>query len=165
MTPEERERFMERMRARGFTPPAEAEAPASAPQRGRGQGAAHGSGRVEVPRALRHRPRPEPRRSTRSSRRCRRPKSFGQVWLNADGKLQRVRLRLGITDGQQTELIQAIDGTFQEGTEVVTNVITGAVRQSRHATGRRLRSRAWAAGARAVASAAAAATGAVAEVQ
>ena len=41
-----------------------------------------------------------------------------------------MRLRLGITDGQQTELIQAIDGHIEEGTEVVTNVITGAVRQA-----------------------------------
>ena len=56
--------------------------------------------------------------------------SFGQVWLNAGGKLQRVRLRLGITDGQQTELIQAFDGDVSEGTEVVTSVITGAVRQT-----------------------------------
>jgi hypothetical protein len=52
------------------------------------------------------------------------------VWLNVDSKLQRVRVRLGITDGQQTELLQALDGTVQEGTEVVTNVTTGAVRQT-----------------------------------
>ena len=39
-------------------------------------------------------------------------------------------LRLGISDGQQTELIQALDGELKEGTEVVTNVITGAVRQT-----------------------------------
>ena len=37
---------------------------------------------------------------------------------------------LGITDGQQTELIQAMDGDVQEGTEVVTNVTIGAVRQT-----------------------------------
>jgi hypothetical protein len=57
------------------------------------------------------------------------------VWLNADSKLQRVRVRLGITDGQQTELIQALDGSIQEGTEVVTNVVTGAVRQLPTQTG------------------------------
>ena len=38
MTPEERERFMERMRARGITPPPDEQA-AAAPQSGRGQGA------------------------------------------------------------------------------------------------------------------------------
>ena len=45
-------------------------------------------------------------------------------------KLQRVRLHLGITDGQQTELIDALAGELPEGTEVVTNVITGSVRQT-----------------------------------
>ena len=54
----------------------------------------------------------------------------GQVWLHVDGKLQRVRLRLGITDGQQTELIQALDGELTEGAEVVTSVLIGAVRQA-----------------------------------
>jgi HlyD family secretion protein len=56
--------------------------------------------------------------------------SFVQVWLAAGGKLQRARLRLGITDGQHTELIQALDGELSEATEVVTNVTTGAVRQT-----------------------------------
>jgi hypothetical protein len=56
--------------------------------------------------------------------------TFGQVWLNVDGKLQRVRTRLGVTDGQQTELTQAMGGELKEGTEVVTNVLTGAVRQT-----------------------------------
>jgi hypothetical protein len=41
-----------------------------------------------------------------------------------------VRVRLGITDGQQTELIQALDGKLDEGTELVTSVVTGAVRQT-----------------------------------
>ena len=48
--------------------------------------------------------------------------TFGQVWLNVGGKLQRVRTRLGVSDGQQTELIQALDGELKDGTEVVTNV-------------------------------------------
>ena len=55
--------------------------------------------------------------------------------MNDSGKLKRVRLRLGISDGQQTELIQALDGELKEGTEVVTNVITGAVRQAPTAPG------------------------------
>jgi hypothetical protein len=50
--------------------------------------------------------------------------------MNVGGKLQRVRLRLGITDGQQTELLQALDEGVREGTELVTNVTTGAVRQA-----------------------------------
>ena len=48
---------------------------------------------------------------------------------------QRVRTRLGISDGQQTELIQALDGELKEDTEVVTNVMTGAVRQTPTAPG------------------------------
>ena len=61
--------------------------------------------------------------------------SFGQVWLHQNGKLQRVRLRLGISDGQQTELIQALDGSLEEGTEVVTSVIVGSARQTTPASG------------------------------
>ena len=134
MTPEERERFMERMRARGITPPAAGEATADAPTAaaGRGQG-------------------PRPQRQQSGARAAAAPstppaagattfdalfapltqtETFGQAWLNAGGKLQRVRLRLGISDGQQTELVQALDGEVKEGTELVTNVITGAVRQT-----------------------------------
>ena len=55
--------------------------------------------------------------------------SFGQAWLYLDGKLQRVRLRLGVSDGQQTEVIQALDGDIKEGTDVVTSILTGPARQ------------------------------------
>jgi hypothetical protein len=123
MTPEERERFMERMRARGFTPPTDGQ-PALAPARGRGQGARSAAQTAAAPaRAQRGATTFDalfpPLTQT---------ESFGQVWLNVDSKLQRVRLRLGTSDGQQTELLQALDGTIDEGTEVVTTVITGAVR-------------------------------------
>jgi HlyD family secretion protein len=130
MTPEERERAMERIRARGTTLPADRQAPGAA-QAGQG----------EVSRS---------QRQTQQARQAASPsraqggattfdalfgpltltETFGQVWLHREGKLQRVRLRLGITDGQQTELIQAFDGSLQEGTEVVTIVTIGAVRQA-----------------------------------
>ncbi len=131
MTPEERERALERMRARGFTPPGEAQAPASAQAAGgRGQGA----GTANRPRENTSRTTPTPAAGATTFDALFAPlvatESFGQVWLNAGGKLQRVRLRLGITDGQQTELIQAFDGEISEGTEVVTSVLTGAVRQT-----------------------------------
>jgi HlyD family secretion protein len=127
MTPEERERFMERMRARGFTPPADGQAGAAATRSGRGQGP---------------RQQGQPRAQTAASAKptattfdalfapLTQTETSGQVWLNKDNKLERLRLRLGISDGQQTELIQALDGELQEGTELVTNVITGAVRQT-----------------------------------
>jgi HlyD family secretion protein len=130
MTPEERQQFMERMRARGFTPPADGQTAAQTKGGGRGQGpqTQQRQGQNAAPAA--------PRTATSNATTfdalfgpLTQPESFGQVWLNVDNKLQRMRLRLGITDGQQTELIQAMDGTLQEGTEVVTNVLTGAVRQ------------------------------------
>ncbi|RPI54429.1 MAG: efflux RND transporter periplasmic adaptor subunit [Acidobacteria bacterium] len=123
MTPEDRARFTERMRARGVPVP-EGQAAAGS-QAGRGQG----------PVAVAQRAPAAPAQSGATTFDALFPpltptESFGQVWLNVGGKLQRVRLRLGITDGQQTELIQALDGTIQEGTEVVVTVTTGAVRQT-----------------------------------
>jgi HlyD family secretion protein len=132
MTPEERQQFMERMRARGFTPPTEGQTAAvQTNSGGRGQGP-----RPQAPRQGQNAAPATPRTGTSNATTfdalfapLTQPESFGQVWLSVDNKLQRVRLRLGITDGQQTELIQAMDGTVEEGTEVVTNVMTGAVRQ------------------------------------
>ena len=123
MTPEERERFTERMRARGITLPPEGQ-PAATPARGNGPGS-----RQATPAA-----RPPAAQGATTFDALFGPltqtETFGQVWLNVGGKLQRVRTRLGITDGQQTELIQALDGELKDGTEVVTNVVTGAVRQT-----------------------------------
>ena len=132
LTPEERERAIERMRARGFTPPTGAQTDAAVP-----------GDRAQQPRPRTQTPSARPAQTAGSSATTfdalfgplAPTQTFGQVWLNVDGKLQRVRLRLGISDGQQTELLQALDGTVQEGTEVVTNVMTGAVRQTPAATG------------------------------
>jgi HlyD family secretion protein len=44
------------------------------------------------------------------------------VWIYANNQLQPVRVRLGITDGQATELLE---GDLEPGAEVVTNVTTG----------------------------------------
>ena len=121
---------MERMRARGFTPPADGETPAAASTRGgRGQGP-----RQQAP-AQAAKPAASPATGSGATTfdslfgPLTQTETFGQAWLNDSGKLKRVRLRLGITDGQQTELIQALDGELKDGTGVVTNVITGAVRQ------------------------------------
>jgi HlyD family secretion protein len=58
----------------------------------------------------------------------------GNAWLYLAEKkeLKRVNLRLGITDGTQTELI---DGELQPSQEVVTGVIVGNVRQTQQAGG------------------------------
>jgi hypothetical protein len=122
------------MRARGFTPPADGQTPAATARGGRGQG----PNQQRQPQAARQAPTARPAAAAASSATTfdalfgplTQTESFGQVWLNKDNKLERVRLRLGISDGQQTELIQALEGELEEGTEVVTNVITGAVRQT-----------------------------------
>jgi HlyD family secretion protein len=46
--------------------------------------------------------------------------SQGRVWLDVDKQLKPVRVRLGITDGTNTELL---NGELQEGSEVVTGVV------------------------------------------
>ena len=58
----------------------------------------------------------------------------GNAWLYLSEKkeLKRVNLRLGITDGTQTELL---DGDLQPGQEVVTGVIVGNVRQTQQGGG------------------------------
>jgi HlyD family secretion protein len=48
--------------------------------------------------------------------------SRGQVWVWSQKQLKPVRLRLGITDGQQTELLE---GDLEPGVELVTNINTG----------------------------------------
>jgi HlyD family secretion protein len=112
MTPEERERFAERMKAREANPARQG----GPPTRAQGPARAQAAPDVTTFDALF-----PPLVST---------ETFGQVWLRQNGQLQRARLRLGITDGQQTELIQAMDGDVKEGTEVVTSVIIGAARQA-----------------------------------
>lgn len=135
MSPEERERFMERMRARGFTRAGDGENPAAA-RGGRGQGPRTQRQAQTASQPGRATPQPAATPTAQNATTfdalfgpLPTTETFGQVWLNKDNKLQRVRLRLGISDGQQTELIQSLDGDLQEGTEVVTNVLTGAIRQ------------------------------------
>jgi HlyD family secretion protein len=52
-----------------------------------------------------------------------RAESTGRVWVYVEKQLKPLRVRLGISDGQTTELLE---GDLQEGVEVVTNVTTGA---------------------------------------
>jgi HlyD family secretion protein len=49
--------------------------------------------------------------------------STGRVFTYTDKQIHPVRVRIGISDGQVTELIE---GDLQQGTELVTNVSTGA---------------------------------------
>jgi HlyD family secretion protein len=115
MTPEQREQLMARMRGRGGDSGRGDQNGAAAGRRGRGEGngaqppaASVGRGSATTIDALFG---PLPRVESR-----------GQVWVYADKQLKPVRLRLGISDGQTTELLE---GDLQPGTELVTNVTTG----------------------------------------
>jgi hypothetical protein len=46
----------------------------------------------------------------------------GAAWLYENKQLKQVRLRLGVSDGTNTEIIDA-NPEIKEGTEVVTNVV------------------------------------------
>ncbi len=116
MSPEERQQMIERMRARGFNPPDGNQSgaqPAAAQTPSRRQTAqptpARSGGATTIDALFGPLPPTE---------------SFGQIWLHQAGKLNRVRLRLGISDGQQSELIQVLDNNakIDEDTEVVTAV-------------------------------------------
>jgi hypothetical protein len=53
------------------------------------------------------------------------------VWIFTNKELKPIRLRLGISDGQATELLE---GDIELGTELVTNVNLGTA-ENRPATG------------------------------
>jgi HlyD family secretion protein len=154
MTPEQREQFMERMRARGVDPtrfadrtaqsgegsagaggrgaqPSDARAQAAAGGRGgapaAGNAAGSGAGRAGTP-ANTQGLQAEAERAGGATTidalfgPLPRQESTGRVWLYVDKQLTPVRVRLGITDGQNTELVQ---GELQQGMELVTNVASG----------------------------------------
>lgn len=118
LSPEEREQMLQRMRARGFDPSA-----AAANDANRGGGRANAQPARAQATPLPERPAgattidalfgPLPVTETR-----------GRVWLYVNNQIKPVQLRLGISDGQATELLE---GDLEHGTEVVTNVSTGAV--------------------------------------
>jgi HlyD family secretion protein len=115
MTPEQREQMLARMRGRGGEGGRGGDAGAATGRRGQGAEtatkppvSATGRGSATTIDALFG---PLPQVETR-----------GQVWVYADKQMKPVRLRLGITDGQTTELLE---GDVEPGTELVTNVTTG----------------------------------------
>jgi HlyD family secretion protein len=126
MTPEERTQRLQRMQDRGFDPNARA------PQGGRGAApsAANGGGSQRGRDAASDAPSKAVTAATKNGATTidalfaplPRVESNGRVWLYSDKQLKPLRLRLGITDGQSTELIE---GDLQQGTEVVTNLALG----------------------------------------
>ena len=143
MTAEQREQMMERMRARGFSFPVDGQNRDGGPQ----DGGSRAGGPGVSANGIQGQPNQgEPQRSVPRNAGATTidalfgplpaVDTFGQVWLFGNGKLNRVRLRLGISDGQQTELIEVLDGSdLHEGTEVVSSVVTSAQRSTTAATG------------------------------
>jgi HlyD family secretion protein len=145
MTPEERQQFMDRMRARGLDPEAimagrggggrqggaSGNAPANAQQRA---GQAGGTGNKPQSKAPSQPSLASKEASATTIDALFGPlpptETFGQAWLFQGGKLVRVPLRIGVTDGQQSELIQ---GNLKEGDDVVTSVVTAAQRAATNA--------------------------------
>jgi hypothetical protein len=58
--------------------------------------------------------------------------TVGRVWVYVDNQLKPVRVRTGVSDGQNSELI---DGDLQEGADVVTNVVVTGTDARPAATG------------------------------
>ena len=128
MSPEERAQFEARMRERGMDPnnPGGGRGgfgPAGSGAQGqRGPGGAPGTGRPTG-----QAPASANRAGAQTIDQLFGPlpvtESSGRVWLDANGQLKSVRVRLGITDGTYTELLS---GELQAGQELVTAVITPA---------------------------------------
>jgi hypothetical protein len=121
MTPEERERFQARMKEReaqggGFgggrgQGPAPGGQPGGTRTQNAGQtasrGPATGSGAMTIDSLF------APLQATESR---------GRIWLYENKQLKSVPVRLGVTDGTFSEIL---DGDIKEGQEVVTNMVTG----------------------------------------
>ena len=122
LSPEEREAMLARMRERGIDP--------ANPGFGGGRG---GGARGAGPAAPRVAAVPAQTGATTIDALFAplpRTETFGRLWTYIANQLQPVRLRLGISDGQFTELIE---GELKEGADVVTN-ITIAGQSTRPAT-------------------------------
>jgi HlyD family secretion protein len=138
MTPEERERFQARMKEReaqggGFGAPGGGQ-PGFGGGRGQGPGGQPGAGRAPQgagQTASRGVGGSAPGGSATSSGAMTIDSLFaplpatesrGRVWLYENKQLKSVPVRLGVSDGTFSEIIE---GDLKEGQEVVTNFVTG----------------------------------------
>jgi hypothetical protein len=110
MSPDEQQQFIARMKERGIDTSAfeQAKAGPATPKPGAAKAgpAKAGKAQAETIDALF-----APLAPTESA---------GRAWLYVDKQLKPVRLRLGITDGQYTELLS---GELQPGMELVTSIL------------------------------------------
>jgi hypothetical protein len=132
LPPEQREQILQRMRQRGFDPeaaPVPAEQPAAQPQ----------SAGSQSPRRRAAPAAPTPAAPAGAKTidslfgPLSTPETVGRVWLYMAGQLKPVRVRLGISDGTNTELLS---DELSPGTELVTAVSLGDETASRTSTGR-----------------------------
>jgi len=113
MTPEERAQMMQRFRERGIDPAQFGLGGGPEGARGTGQRQAAGPAVVGAQQAQTIDQLFGPLQMTQAP---------GRAWRHIAGELKMVRLRLGITDGTYTELLE---DTLKVGDEVVTSVDTG----------------------------------------
>jgi HlyD family secretion protein len=120
LSPEQREQMMQRMRTRGADPSAD-DGPGNSARGGPGPAGRNGNSRPQQAAPVAER---NPAATTIDALfgPLVIPETTGRVWLHADKQLRPIRLRLGISDGQATELLE---GDLEPGMEVVTNVTTG----------------------------------------
>jgi HlyD family secretion protein len=130
LPPEQRTRMLERIKTRGANPVADSSGKAGSPNGDRGaknkapsaKDGEGGAGAVASSQSLSAR---NPRATTIDALfgPLQTSESVGRVFVFVDRQLKPMRVRLGITDGQVTELLQS-EGV-EEGSELVTNVTTG----------------------------------------
>jgi HlyD family secretion protein len=129
-TPEEREQMMQRMREWQQRQRGQGGAPAGQPQPGRSvQGAQPPAAAPQAGAAAAQRTQSSTNRPPANAQHAQtidalfgplpETQSFGRVWRYVDGKLTSVRVRLGVTDGTNTELVS---GDLPDNTPVVTGV-------------------------------------------
>ncbi len=112
LSADQRERMLQQMQGRGLDP--------SAPSFGGGRRGRGGS----APAA----PRPTAQSNAGATTidalfgPLPRVETTGRVWQHTATELRPIRLRLGISDGQNTELLE---GELEQGTELVTNIAIG----------------------------------------
>ncbi len=129
LPPEERQRLLERLRARGVNPEGNPAPGNGGERRGAENGATNANRGAAAPQSLTER---NPQATTIDALFGPLPpvESVGRVWIFNNEALKPIRVRLGISDGQATELLE---GDIALGTELVTNVNTAA--ETRPATG------------------------------
>ena len=127
LPPEQREQLLRRLRERGIDPGSEGRMPPAAAE---GAGAARRGPETAEPEPPARSGRPAAPRSSATAAGAQTidslfgalpvPESSGRVWLYRDGRLEPLPVRLGLSDGTNTELVA---GSLEPGEPLVTAVL------------------------------------------